>query len=68
MRVQPRALPVSEKAVRPELRDDCASRPEEKVDSKLPKATADPSQPAREPLARPAETEEPFWLPWFAPF
>jgi hypothetical protein len=68
MRNDPRALPVLEEAFRPELRDDCASRAEEKVSSKLPKAGADPSEPAREPLARPAETEERFWLPWFAPF
>jgi hypothetical protein len=31
MRFGPRALPVLEKAFRQELRDDCASRPEEKV-------------------------------------
>lgn len=66
--LRPRALPVLEKAFRQELRDDCASRPEEKVSSTLPKATADPSEPAREPLARPVDTQERFWLPWFTPF
>jgi hypothetical protein len=61
-------LPVSEQAVPPEPQDVCASRPQEKVSGMLPKATADPSEPAREPLARPDDTEERFWLPWFAPF